>query len=198
MPTRSCRATVPSARRRRSPTLSIEADHRPGARRVIERLRRRAAARHPFAALGGDTRYSWMHTGATGIDPYGGVVSDVYQDVFGRGELHRQGDLRCRCVQRGARGAVPGTPGTLARSSRGQLPTVWIGYQHRGVRRLSVHAMRQAAVRQHRWMRGDWQLLLWLFPYVRTAGAAGSATRYPSCTAGSSSTTCGVRLSLLR
>ena len=46
------------------------------------------------------------------------------------------------------------------------------------------------ARRQHRWVRGDWQILAWLFPIVPTRRGLRPATRCRSSASGRSSTTC--------
>jgi cyclic beta-1,2-glucan synthetase len=60
-----------------------------------------------------------------GIDPYVFTVSDVYQDLFGRRHLHRQGPLPRRRLRGGAEGphrgeqrAQPRPAGRLARAAR--------------------------------------------------------------------------------
>ncbi len=44
------------------------------------------------------SRFARIFSGNTGIDPYTTAVSDVYQDLFGEGNLHRQRSLRGGCV----------------------------------------------------------------------------------------------------
>ena len=79
-----------------------------------------------------------------------------------RGLVHRQGHLRRRCL-RGracrarARQRAP-QPRPLRRHLRARGP----GLRHRGRRGVSV-ALRRRRQRQHRWTRGDWQLLPWIF-----------------------------------
>ena len=41
-----------------------------------------------------------------------------------------------------------------------------------------------AAARQHRWARGDWQLLPWILGRGRRAPAPGAPARHPSSAAG--------------
>ena len=45
--------------------------------------------------------FQMVFSGPSGIDPYASAVSDVYQDLFKEGLLHRKGNLRCRCIRRG-------------------------------------------------------------------------------------------------
>ena len=47
------------------------------------------------------------------------------------------------------------------------------------------------AKRQHRWVRGDWQILWWLLPVRAVADPAGGAIGCRSSRAGRSSTICG-------
>ena len=52
------------------------------------------------------SRYARLCNSEPGIDPYTRAVSDVYQDLPGR-LVHRQGDLRGRCVRAGTQRALP-------------------------------------------------------------------------------------------
>ena len=49
-----------------------------------------------------------------------------------------------------------------------------------------------AAARQHRWTRGDWQLLPWILGRARDATGGGAAA-CPASPAGRCSTTCAAR-----
>ena len=94
----------------------------PGRRRAPRRRRLRhpaAARRHAAAGAGDVTLYHWLFAGQCGIDPYSAASSEVYQDLFGEGTLHRQGPAQ----RAGAMHAVlvrpaAGGPGAQPRPAR--------------------------------------------------------------------------------
>src|SRR4030095_6391065 len=99
-------------------------------------------------------------------------VSDVYQDLFGEGSYTGKGIYDVDTFERALAGRVP--EGTLlshdlfeALSARAGLFTDIELFEdfpsHYDV----------AARRQHRWARGDWQLLPWVI--CGTAGRRGGA-----------------------
>ncbi|GAB4279613.1 MAG: glucoamylase family protein [Coriobacteriia bacterium] len=114
------------------------------------------------------TLYSWMHTGTQGIDPYGGVVSDVYQDVFGEGSFTGKAifdaDAYLEVLEdRFPEGRILShdlIEGNYLRCGLATDIEVFDDFP-------STYPA--ATRRQHRWTRGDWQLLPWLFPRVPSA-----------------------------
>ncbi len=126
---------------------------------------------HLFAAT--RSRFAALLASSAGIDPYANAVSDAYMDLFGLGTLHRQGDLRPRRL----RGAPTGTPspttailshdlieGNYARCGLVTDVELFDDFPPR------YHAY---ALREHRWARGDWQLLPWSGRTVPTATGSG-------------------------
>ena len=96
-----------------------------------------------------------------GIDPYAAAVSDVYQDLFGEGSYAGKGIYDIDAFEAALAGRVPDSAllshdlfeGIFARAGLAsdieiveEFPT-----------RYDV-----AAMRHHRWARGDWQLLPWI------------------------------------
>jgi cyclic beta-1,2-glucan synthetase len=105
-----------------------------------------------------------------GIDPYAAAVSDVYQDLFGEGSYAGKGIYDIDAFEAALAGRVPDSTllshdlfeGTFARAGLASDIEVVEEYPAR----YDVDALRC-----HRWARGDWQLLPWLFgrgPIVRT------------------------------
>ena len=99
---------------------------------------------------------------APGLDPYAAAVSDVYQDLFGEGSYAGKGIYDIDAFEAALAGrAADGTllshdlfEGIYARAGLASDVEVVEEFPHR----YDV-----AAARQHRWARGDWQLLPWLF-----------------------------------
>ena len=139
-PTPSSRATPRGAWSARSPTRSTaRSSIRPagGSCAGYGILQPRVGITLPSA---GRSLFARIFSGNPGIDPYTTAVSDVYQDLFGEGTLHRQGHLRRRRLR--ARRATGGSREHAAqpRPDRGQLRPRRAGDRHRAVRRLSRRA----------------------------------------------------------
>ena len=96
---RACRATPHAAWSASSRIRSIRraSIRRPdGSSRATRCCSRASRLRCPSGREG--SIFQRVFSSASGIDPYAAAVSDVYQDLLGRGLLHRQGHLRCRCL----------------------------------------------------------------------------------------------------
>jgi cyclic beta-1,2-glucan synthetase len=99
---------------------------------------------------------------ATGIDPYAAAVSDVYQDLFGEGSYTGKGIYDVDAFETALAGRIPDSTllshdlfeGIFARAGLASDVEVIEDFPAR----YDV-----AAQRHHRWVRGDWQLLPWLF-----------------------------------
>ena len=97
-----------------------------------------------------------------GIDPYVFAVSDLYQDVFGDGSFTGKGLYHVDAMEAALRGRIQENQvlshdlleGAYARSALVTDVEVVEDYPPR----YSVDASRQ-----HRWARGDWQLLSFIF-----------------------------------
>ncbi|MEO8058021.1 MAG: glucoamylase family protein [Burkholderiales bacterium] len=116
----------------------------------------------PLPAPKDFTLYHWLFAGQCGIDPYSAAASEVYQDVFregtftGKGLLH-VGALHAVLSKRLPEGRVLShdlLEGALSRCAAVTDITV--------IEDAPFHAD-VAASRVHRWTRGDWQLLPFLF-----------------------------------
>ncbi|MGA3000310.1 MAG: glucoamylase family protein [Acetobacteraceae bacterium] len=97
-----------------------------------------------------------------GIDPYAAAVSDVYQDLFGEGSYAGKGIYDVDAFEAALAGRVPDSTmlshdlfeGSFARAGLASDVEVVEDFPTR----YDVDALRH-----HRWARGDWQLLPWLF-----------------------------------
>jgi cyclic beta-1,2-glucan synthetase len=117
-----------------------------------------------------------IFAGPAGIDPYAAAISDVYQDLFGEGSYTGKGIYEVEAFSAALSGRVPENTvlshdlfeGIFARA--GLVSDVELFEEFPSDYEI-------AAARQHRWARGDWQLLPWI---VRGAAAAeGGRTRIP-------------------
>src|SRR3989441_6573235 len=102
-----------------------------------------------------------LSSGPSGIDPYAAASSDIYQDLFGEGSYTGKGIYDVDAFDAALTGRVPENillshdlfEGVFARA--GLVSDVELfehAPSHYGV----------ASARQHRWARGDWQLLPWI------------------------------------
>jgi cyclic beta-1,2-glucan synthetase len=119
-----------------------------------------------------------ISSGPAGIDPYASAVSDVYQDLFGEGSYIGKGIYDVDAFEAALAGRVPENAllshdlfeGTFARA--GLVTDIEFFEEfpsHYGV----------AVVRQHRWARGDWQLLPWIIGRPPDMDRAQSRTSIP-------------------
>lgn len=111
--------------------------------------------------------FARLYAGHTGVDPYTTAVSDVYQDVFNEGIFTGKGLYDVDAFMRALDGRVPDNAvlshdlfeGLYARAALVTDVEVIDDYPSS----LLAHARRL-----HRWVRGDWQILTWLLPFVPT------------------------------
>ena len=109
--------------------------------------------------------FARTYAGHTGVDPYTTAVSDVYQDLFDEGIFTGKGLYDVDAFVASLEGRVPENAllshdlfeGLYARTALVTDVEVVDDYPSS----VLAHARRQ-----HRWVRGDWQILWWLFPFV--------------------------------
>ncbi|HEY2963409.1 MAG TPA: glucoamylase family protein [Pyrinomonadaceae bacterium] len=114
------------------------------------------------------SRFVQIFSGYAGIDPYTTAVSDVYQDLFGEGNFTGKGLYDVDAFQRALNDRVPENAllsHDLFESlfARAALTT--------DIELLDEYpaSYEAYAKRLHRWTRGDWQIIHWLFPRVPNA-----------------------------
>lgn len=121
------------------------------------------------------TPFSRLFTNPVGVDPYTKAVSDAYQDLAGEGSYHGKGIYDPRAFQRVLGGRFPdqlllshdlieGAHVRVGLASDIELfdefPADYLTYTRR----------------EHRWIRGDWQIAEWVLPSVPT----GDGRRAPN------------------
>jgi cellobiose phosphorylase len=122
------------------------------------------------------SRYARWFGLEPGIDPYTRAISDVYQDLFGEGSFIGKGVYDVEAFERAVGGRFPDNAilshdlleGCYARSGLVSDAQLYEDYPARYASDVA---------RRHRWIRGDWQLLPWLYPRVRRED--GSRERNP-------------------
>ncbi len=117
------------------------------------------------------TVFCRLWSGEAGIDLYTRQISNVYQDLFGRGSYIGKGIYDVEAFDNSLRGRFPPNrilshdliEGCFARSGLvndvqlfEDFPTTLLG----------------EVARRHRWIRGDWQIASWVGPRVSTAGSS--------------------------
>jgi len=116
-------------------------------------------------ASAANSRFASLYSGETGFDIYTRAVSDVYQDLFGEGIFTGKGiyeaailhEVLDRRFPRDALLSHDLIEGSYARAGLVSDIEVIDDYPSH----YSAHTRRQ-----HRWVRGDWQVAQWLFSRV--------------------------------
>jgi cyclic beta-1,2-glucan synthetase len=113
--------------------------------------------------------FTKIYVADSGFDSYSSAVSDIYQDLFNRSNFMGKGIFDIRAVNETLVGNFPenallshdllescfAKSGFLSDTSLVEdFPTTFHGY----------------VSRENRWVRGDWQILPWLFPFIPRYG----------------------------
>ena len=148
-------------------------------RRVVEGygvLQPRVTPSLPTARDG--SLYQRVFSSPTGIDPYAAAVSDVYQDLFEEGSYSGKGIYDVDAFEAALAGRIAESSvlshdlleGIFARAGLVSDVEVFEDFPSR----YDV-----AASRQHRWARGDWQLLPWIIGSGSATGGGLGWTNIP-------------------
>ena len=112
--------------------------------------------------------YQRIYSGAAGIDPYASAVSDVYQDLFGEGSYTGKGIYDLRAFDQAMTDVVPENAMLSHDLFEGVFARAGLATDLELFDEFPSHYL-VAAARQHRWARGDWQLLPWILGRARDA-----------------------------
>ena len=112
--------------------------------------------------------FARIFSGHVGIDPYTTAVSDVYQDLFHEGSYVGKGIYEVDAFEAALQGRVP--------ENRLLSHDLFEGSYARTALCTDIQLVddyppdyRASAARQHRWVRGDWQIARWLWRTVPDA-----------------------------
>ncbi|MEZ4711767.1 MAG: glucoamylase family protein [Caldilineaceae bacterium] len=123
--------------------------------------------------------FSSVFGGDAGFDLYTRAVSDIYQDLFGEGIFVGKGIYDVDAFERSLAGRVPENA-ILSHDlfegihGRAALVTDVVLYED-----YPPHYLINV-LRSHRWTRGDWQLLPWLFARVPYRDETDTWTKIPN------------------
>lgn len=120
--------------------------------------------------------FSRIFAGDSGIDPYSTATSDIYQDFFDEGIFTGKGIYDLEVFQKVLKTAIPDNSvlsHDLLEGSHVRTGLVT------DVEFIDAYPSKynSYAARLHRWVRGDWQLIPWLFPKVKDR--AGNTIKNP-------------------
>lgn len=144
---------------------------------ALGRISEGYAILQPRAAISlvsaGQSRFSRLFAGDSGLDPYTREVSDTYQDIFGEGSFIGKGIYDVDAFRQAVDGRFPENlilSHDLLESGYARSALV------SDIELIETHPASYTidASRRHRWIRGDWQLTGWLLPRVHGGPAAGS------------------------
>jgi cyclic beta-1,2-glucan synthetase len=147
----------------------------PVAGRVVEGhavLQPRITTALPTGAEG--SVYQRVFSSMSGIDPYSAAISDVYQDLFEEGSYAGKGIYAVDAFEAALKGRTPDS--TLLSHDLFEGVFARAGLVS-DVEAVEAYPARYdvAALRYHRWARGDWQLLPWILGWSGLLGK--TATR---------------------
>ncbi|MYZ44947.1 GH36-type glycosyl hydrolase domain-containing protein [Schauerella aestuarii] len=105
--------------------------------------------------------YQRVFSSPGGMDPYASAVSDVYQDLFGEGSFTGKGIYDVDAVEAALAGRIPQNTMLSHDLFEGVFARAGLASDIEVVEDVPAR-YDVAAKRQHRWTRGDWQLLPWI------------------------------------
>lgn len=112
--------------------------------------------------------FSLTFSGQTGIDPYTTAVSDVYQDFFGEGIFTGKGIYDVETFNIVLGDAIPQNTVLSHDLLEGSYIRAGLISDIELIDGYPSHYIAYS-MRQHRWVRGDWQLIPWLGRRIKNA-----------------------------
>lgn len=115
-----------------------------------------------LATQNDNTIFRKISAGRTGIDPYASAVSDVYQDLFGEGSYTGKGIYDLNVFEKCMGERVPENSVLSHDLLEGNFVRCGFLSDVEFIEDFPSH-IGVSTQRNHRWIRGDWQLLPWFF-----------------------------------
>jgi cyclic beta-1,2-glucan synthetase len=109
--------------------------------------------------------YARLFANSPGIDPYSTAASDLYQDLFNEGSFIGKGIYDLAAFEQALEGAFPENQILSHDLIEGCLSRAGLVSDIELIDSFPARYEAEAK-RQHRWARGDWQLLPWLLPWI--------------------------------
>jgi cyclic beta-1,2-glucan synthetase len=147
----------------------------PDRRRVVEGyavLQPRVTPSLPVAREG--SLFQRVFSSVSGIDPYASAVSDVYQDLFEEGSYAGKGIYDVDAFEAALANRVPDSTLLSHDLFEGVFARAGLASDIEVVEEFPARYDVDAS-RHHRWARGDWQLLPWIFGHADKQRGASSA-----------------------
>ena len=132
-------------------------------RRVVEGyavLQPRVTPSLPIGREG--SLFQRIFSSVSGIDPYASAVSDVYQDLFGEGSYAGKGIYDVDAFEAALANRAPDSTLLSHDLFEGVFARAGLASDIEVVEEFPAR-YDVGAIRHHRWARGDWQLLPWIF-----------------------------------
>lgn len=110
----------------------------------------------------GKSPFSKIYTGQVGIDPYSSAISDVYQDMFGEGIYTGKGIYDLKVFHQVLKNAIPENKILSHDLYEGSYVRAALVTNLKLVESYPTK-YNSLSTRLYRWIRGDWQLIPFLF-----------------------------------
>ncbi len=117
------------------------------------------------------TRFTRIFASTTGTDPYCQAVSDAQQDLFGEGIFHGKAIYDVRAFHQTLDQRFPAETLLSHDLIEGSFVGVALASDIELFENLPLDYVSYCQ-RQHRWIRGDWQIAPWIFSQVPNASGA--------------------------
>ena len=114
-----------------------------------------------FLRAGGTSFFQRVFFPPAGIDPYSAAVSDLYQDLFEEGSYAGKGISEIDTFEASLQGRIPENTLLSHDLFEGSFARAGLVSNVEVFEEFPSH-YEVALARQHRWVRGDWQLLPWI------------------------------------
>jgi cyclic beta-1,2-glucan glucanotransferase len=114
------------------------------------------------------SRLAYLYSGETGLDIYTRAVSDIYQDLFGEGIFAGKGIYEIDVFREVLANRFPSNAILSHDLIEGAYTRAGLDSEVEIIDDYPSHFSAHSG-RKHRWIRGDWQILKWMFGRVPDA-----------------------------